>query len=415
MQGFNHVAGGLAFVGIFASFADVNLFSQPEYIGCCVFFSLLADIDHTRSPIGKLFYPVARWLDRKYGHRTITHSLPFFLAVVATVGLAEQLLTGGRVLTGITALAYGSHLLFDMCTRQGIPLFLPFTRARCVLPGNPKLRLSNRAPLAEIVVFFGFCLLILTTLPLMAAGFWTTVNTNFATYRHVMREHDSRPDILFLQTKGGPAGQVVAATESGAVVWDGHQFHQLTERQHQVDKFQHTKKPRQVERLEFVAISSDSLRRLLRRPLISLTASASRPIRYRLAGQQYEQPSLKLAYLAGLDFAEVAPDHSTTLAQLARLRATVAASAATRTKYAQEQHAKAVRLEQLRLTYEELSAYEQGKATEEIAHLSAEIAAARPPEVSTEAALAPLEITRLTKSLTAAKHTFTGVATIWKP
>ena len=415
MQGFNHVAGGLAFVGIFASFADVNLFSEPEYIATCVFFSLLADVDHTRSPIGKMFYPVARWLDRKYGHRTITHSLPFFLAVVAAVGLAEQLLTGGRVLTGIAALAYGSHLLFDMCTRQGIPLFLPFTRARCVLPGNPKLRLSNRSPMAEIVVFFGFCLLILTTLPLMTAGFWTTVNNEFATFGHVMREHDSRADILFLQTKNGPAGQVVVATESGAVVWDGHQFHQLTEKQHQVDRFQHTRKPRRVERLEFVAISADSLRRLLRRPLIALTASASRPIRYRLAGQQYEQPSLKLAYLAGLDFSEVAPDHSTTLAQLARLRATVAAAAASRTKYAQEQHAKAVRLEQLRLTYDAMSNYEQGKATEEMARLQTELAAARPPDISTEAALAPLEIDRLTKTLTPDKHTFTGVATIWKP
>jgi inner membrane protein len=156
MQGFNHVAGGLAFTGIFAS-ADINLFSKPEYIAVTVAASLLADVDHTRSIPGKIFYPLAKWLDKKYGHRTVTHCLLFYLAAVAVVGIFEMLLfPGQRVYTLFFALGYGSHLIFDMCTRQGIPLFMPFTRARCVLPGNPNLRLSNKNITGEIVVFFGF-------------------------------------------------------------------------------------------------------------------------------------------------------------------------------------------------------------------------------------------------------------------
>ena len=74
MSGINHVVGGIVFTGIFSSFWNINIFSKIEYIGLCSFFSVLPDIDHTRSPIGKLFYPIANYLDRHFGHRTITHS-----------------------------------------------------------------------------------------------------------------------------------------------------------------------------------------------------------------------------------------------------------------------------------------------------------------------------------------------------
>ncbi len=415
MQGFNHVAGGLAFTGIFASFADVNLFARPEYLATCVFFSLLADVDHTRSPVGKLFYPVAKWLDQKHGHRTITHSLGFYLAVVLLVGMTEQIVTGGRVLTSIAALAYGSHLLFDMCTRQGIPLFLPFTRARCVLPGNPNLRLSNRAPLAEVVVFFVFALMLLTTYPLMQHGFLSTVNNTLATFNKVLDEHTNHRDILMLETQEGANGEVVAASETGAVLWNGKRFIKVDDGHNHPRKFKHTGRLRTSKRLEFVEVSADSLRHILQQPVINLQATASAPIRYRLDGQQYEQPSLKLDFPTGFDFSVVKPDNATTLSQIARLRATIAGAATAQAKYAQEQAVKRGRVAALHKAYPTLSGYEQGKATEEIAKLGAELAAAKPPDVSADAQLATSEITRLKTLIAAQKHTFTGVATIWKP
>jgi inner membrane protein len=125
MQGFNHVAGGIAFTGIFASFTDINIFEKPQYLGVTVFFALLPDIDHTRSPMGKAFYPLARWLDRKYGHRTLTHSLLFTLCLVAIVQGLEYLLLQSSTLTFIAALSYFSHLIFDMFTRSGIPFSIP--------------------------------------------------------------------------------------------------------------------------------------------------------------------------------------------------------------------------------------------------------------------------------------------------
>jgi inner membrane protein len=82
MQGFNHIAGGYAFTGLFCSFADLNIFDSPITLAVVGVASLLPDVDHTKSLIGKSVFPLASWLSRNYGHRTVTHSIFFFTAVV---------------------------------------------------------------------------------------------------------------------------------------------------------------------------------------------------------------------------------------------------------------------------------------------------------------------------------------------
>lgn len=61
MSGPNHVAGGFVLTGIYLSMWDVNIYAQPHFIFFTAFFSLLPDIDHTRSIIGKAFYPIAKY------------------------------------------------------------------------------------------------------------------------------------------------------------------------------------------------------------------------------------------------------------------------------------------------------------------------------------------------------------------
>ncbi|MVM42249.1 hypothetical protein GO730_38785 [Spirosoma sp. HMF3257] len=82
MQSFNHVSGGFAFTGIFASFADVNVFERFDTMAVVWIAAVLPDIDHTKSLIGKGSLGLASWLQRNYGHRTVTHSIFFYLAVV---------------------------------------------------------------------------------------------------------------------------------------------------------------------------------------------------------------------------------------------------------------------------------------------------------------------------------------------
>jgi len=65
----NHIVGGIAITGISLSFWDINIFSNSIYLTLCIFSSLLPDIDHTKSIIGKMFYPLAKYLDTKFGHK----------------------------------------------------------------------------------------------------------------------------------------------------------------------------------------------------------------------------------------------------------------------------------------------------------------------------------------------------------
>jgi inner membrane protein len=187
MQGYNHVAGGLVFTGIFASFHDVNVFSSEGTITAAVVASVLPDIDHTRSLIGRAAYPVASWLQKRFGHRTITHSLFFLLGCVGLLLLAANV-APARSYAVVCSYALLSHLLFDMCTKQGVPLLYPFSKRPFVLPANPAFRLSTQDHRSEAIVFVVFMACGFFCQPLMAKGFWTTYNEAFATWEHVERE-----------------------------------------------------------------------------------------------------------------------------------------------------------------------------------------------------------------------------------
>jgi inner membrane protein len=185
MSGVNHVAGGIVFSGLYLSMFDINIYSQPIFIFFCAFFSLLPDIDHTKSLIGKVFYPIAWWLNKKYGHRTITHSLVCYLSLAAVIAIAEKAVKpsfGGvednAIVTMIFLWSYGSHLILDMITIQGIPLLYPFKKNPCVIPGNPDFRFRSSDFKAELICLSIFGLILFSCQDLFSKGFWNTYNTN---------------------------------------------------------------------------------------------------------------------------------------------------------------------------------------------------------------------------------------------
>src|SRR5688572_439 len=106
MSGINHIAGGIVITGILASFKDINIFSSAVRVAFTVFFSLLPDIDCPKSIVGKLFLPVSRYLNRNFGHRTITHSLLAYLLLGLLIGALEGFFCSSSVVTLIYFLAY---------------------------------------------------------------------------------------------------------------------------------------------------------------------------------------------------------------------------------------------------------------------------------------------------------------------
>jgi inner membrane protein len=192
----NHLAGGIVFTGLFCSLFSINIFENPLYISFTLFGSLLPDVDHTKSYIGKAFYPLAKYIATNYGHRTITHSLLFILSVYSLSLFVEQNFSINYHISTILFFSVFSHFLFDMVTVSGIPLFYPFYKNPCVLPANPDMRIKSGNIRQEGVILFVFCLLTFFMQDLFHNGFWSTINNDFNDVKHQISEYKKNTNAL---------------------------------------------------------------------------------------------------------------------------------------------------------------------------------------------------------------------------
>ena len=116
----NHLFGGFVVTATTAALCGQNILQSKTAIALTLICSVLPDIDNPSSPVGKVIPPLSKWINKHYGHRTVTHS---FAALFAVTGFA-WLVGLSPVVAGF---AYFSHLLLDMVTLQGVPLFYGIT------------------------------------------------------------------------------------------------------------------------------------------------------------------------------------------------------------------------------------------------------------------------------------------------
>jgi inner membrane protein len=120
MMAKSHVVVGLLAWIVAAPVLHVAAF-EPAYFGLAVAGSLLPDIDHPKSWVGRRTRPLSTAIASALGHRGITHS------AIAVAGLVALLLHAGYRRGAVNALAVGylSHLAADMLTPQGLRLLWP--------------------------------------------------------------------------------------------------------------------------------------------------------------------------------------------------------------------------------------------------------------------------------------------------
>ncbi len=164
MQAPTHAAFGLVFVILTGTVLGV-LLTPPVAAFVCL-GALLPDIDTPTSLIGKACRPLSRLLERRFGHRTLTHSFLglalFTLPVFPLAFLNPQWPLA-------FSLGYLSHLLIDSANKSGTPLFYP-SQLRAVLPGSEELRIavgSGAEGVLLVVLLVSFAVL----LPLHQMGF----------------------------------------------------------------------------------------------------------------------------------------------------------------------------------------------------------------------------------------------------
>jgi inner membrane protein len=123
MMAKSHVVVGLATWLVAAPLLHLAP-AEPVYLGLAIAGSLLPDIDHPQSWVGRRSRPLSTVIAATLGHRGVTHSAVAVLALIALVLQAS----GRRGVASALAVGYLSHLAADMLTPRGLRLAWPFRR-----------------------------------------------------------------------------------------------------------------------------------------------------------------------------------------------------------------------------------------------------------------------------------------------
>lgn len=162
------VAGATAIIGT----------TEPTVLFCAVVASQLPDLDTTKSYSGRVLYPLAKFLEERYPHRSITHSLLFTFALAVCSLPVCYFFSWKHWL----AIVFG-HLLSsaaDTFTKSGVRLLYP-NRIVCVCGRNPKLRLATGTGPEYMVLVAALAILLLSANLISGGGLEKQFATKFLT------------------------------------------------------------------------------------------------------------------------------------------------------------------------------------------------------------------------------------------
>ena len=165
MMASTHVAIGVVVYGGACAFAGAPI--EIAALGAAGLGALLPDVDTPNSRAGWCVYPLASYLEKKFGHRTVTHS---FIGTGIFAALCAPLLLWPHLAPFYWALlaGYASHLLADAATKSGVPLAWP-NRRSWVLPGNDQFRVKTGSA-AELGVLLFFLVIGILMIPVHQLG-----------------------------------------------------------------------------------------------------------------------------------------------------------------------------------------------------------------------------------------------------
>jgi len=122
MMAHTHLAFGLLFALLSLSF--IHPANKYLLIGIAIFSSLLPDLDHPQSKLGRKLF-VSRIFNIFFGHRGFFHAIWIPIAVWLILSLGFGISYGAAVFVG-----YFAHLFSDGLTKAGVNLVHPLKQLR---------------------------------------------------------------------------------------------------------------------------------------------------------------------------------------------------------------------------------------------------------------------------------------------
>ncbi|MGK9045455.1 metal-dependent hydrolase [Mammaliicoccus vitulinus] len=121
MTGKTHLSCGIFIGSSLSIYYGEDVFTSFTIISLCGVSSLVPDICHFKSNLGKKLFPISFIIRLIFGHRTFTHSLLFLFLIywgLNSISAPEPYLVS--ILLGML-----SHIVLDMLTPRGVKLFYP--------------------------------------------------------------------------------------------------------------------------------------------------------------------------------------------------------------------------------------------------------------------------------------------------
>jgi inner membrane protein len=114
--------------------------NDPLHLALAIAGSQLPDLDTSTSTIGQILFPISNWIENRYPHRSITHSLIATVAI-AFFSLPIYFYTDWKTWFCLP-LGHLISCFSDVFTKQGVQLFWPHP-AWCISVSNPNRRLQT--------------------------------------------------------------------------------------------------------------------------------------------------------------------------------------------------------------------------------------------------------------------------------
>jgi inner membrane protein len=212
-----HIVAGvsaMSFVALLIPAYNLNL----THILVGSIAAMLPDIDNPRTFIGRILFFLSNPIDRKYGHRTITHSLIATFAIGGTAYLALYIYSRSPTqylpIVATIFICYFSHIFFDAMTKQGVMIYYP-ARVWGVFPTRAswRIRTSSRG---EIIFFIMFLASALVLFPMGQSGVIQTFNRLFLPHQMDVRLRELEAKKA-KTTKGFTEEQIDSLLKAGAI------------------------------------------------------------------------------------------------------------------------------------------------------------------------------------------------------
>lgn len=130
------LAGTMTF-GVCSTMLNTDITTSPiltiTYLTCSVIGSLLPDIDHPESKVGRKVKPISKIINKAFGHRGATHapivigSITLILLTLSSVFLWNRVADAAILGTFIGAI---SHVALDTLNKGGTPLLYPIKKGK---------------------------------------------------------------------------------------------------------------------------------------------------------------------------------------------------------------------------------------------------------------------------------------------